>query len=82
MYELSTLEMVSKVEDLYYEFLYPKICIGAPIHLCALLFAGTAGALALCKFVRQDLYTEKVVRQKAHPVMLRRENSRCRCAVR
>ena len=56
--------MASKDEDLYYEFLYPKICIGAPIHLCSLLFAGTAGALALCKFVRQDLYTEKVVRQK------------------
>ena len=46
--------MVSKVEDLYYEFLYLKICIGArpyPVHLCSLLFAGTAGALALCKFV-------------------------------
>ena len=58
------IEMASKGRSMYYEFLYPKICIGAPIHLCSLLFAGTAGALALVRFVCQGLYTEKVVRQK------------------
>ena len=52
--------MASKDEDLYYEFLYPKICIGPPIHLCSLLFAGAASALALCKFVCPKLVYENV----------------------
>ena len=58
--------MASKHEFLYYEFLYPKICIGAPLYTFAHYFLpGQAGPLPCANLYAPSLYTEMFVRQQA-----------------